>query len=93
MDQAVLAGISILDPQGFEDLHESGAGEHLADGDYPCREHAEPPRVQSAGQVLGKHGEALLGLVVARQSDRQQRQWLPGAVLVGDDMGADLVVQ
>ena len=80
-------------PQRFEDLQESGAVEHLADGYDPRREHAETPRVQSAGQVLGEHGKALLGLVVARQSDRQQRQWLPGAVLVGDDMGADLVVQ
>ena len=34
-----------------------------------------------------------MGLVVAGQPDREQRQWLPGAVLIGDDVGADLVVQ
>ena len=83
----------VVGPQRLEDLQESGAVEHLADGDDPRREHAEAPRVQSAGQVLGEHGEALLGLVVAGQPDREQRQRLPGAVLVGDDMGADLVVQ
>ena len=44
-------------------------------------------------QVLREHGQTLLGLVIARQSDRQQCQRLPGAVLIGDDMGADLVVQ
>ena len=70
-----------------------GAVEHLLDGDDPCREHAQASRVQAAGQVLGEHGKALLGLVVAGQSDGQQLQRLPGAVLVGDDMGADLVVQ
>ena len=83
----------ILGPKGFEDLQEVGAVEHLGDGDDPCREHAETPRVQSAGQVLREHGKAFLGLVVARQSDRQQLQGLPGAVLVGHHMGADLVMQ
>src|SRR4030095_11711715 len=55
--------------QRFEDVHESGAVQHVADGYNPRREHAEAPRVQSTGQVLGEHGKALLGLVVARQSD------------------------
>ena len=83
----------MLGPQRLEDLQEAGAVEHLGDGDDPGREHAETPRVQPAGQVLREHGEAFLGLVVAGQSDRQQLQGLPGAVLVGHDVGADLVVQ
>ena len=57
------------------------------------REHPQAPRVQAAGEVLGEHGETLLGLVVPGQPDGQQRQGLPGTVLVGDDVGADLVVQ
>ena len=65
----------------------------MADGDHSRRKHAKTPRVQSTGEVLGEHGKTLLGLVVARQSDRQQRQWLPGAVLVGHDVGPDLVMQ
>ena len=83
----------MIGPQRFEDLQESGAVQHLVDRHHPRREHPETPWVQSAAQVFGEHGKALLGLVVARQTDPQQGQWLPGAVLVGDDMGADLVMQ
>ena len=83
----------VVGAQRLEDVQEAGAVEHLADGDDPRREHPQASRVQPAGQVLGEHGEALLGLVVAGQADGQQRQGLPGAVLVGDDVGADLVVQ
>ena len=83
----------VLAPEQLEDLQEGGAIEQLGDRDDPGGEHAETPRVQPAGQVLREHGETFLGLVVARQSDRQQLQGLPGAVLVGHDVGADLVVQ
>jgi hypothetical protein len=83
----------MLCPQRFKDLQKSGAVEHLADGHHPRRKHPETPRVQSAGQILREHGKTLLGLVIARQSDPQQRQWLPGAIEVGDHMGADLMMQ
>jgi hypothetical protein len=80
-------------PQRLEDVHETGPVEQLADGNNSAAEHAQPARVQPAGEVLGEHRQPLLGLVVTRQPDRQQFQGLPGAVVVGDDVGADLVVQ
>ena len=93
MDQAVRAGIRWSFRNESKISRNPAPSSILPDGYDPRREHAETPRVQSAGQVLGEHGKALLSLVVARQPDRQQRQWLPGAVLIGDDMGADLVMQ
>ena len=93
MDHAVRAGIRYSARSDSKISRKPAPSSILADGDDPRREHAQTPRVQPAGQVLREHGESLLGLVVAGQADRQQRQWLPGAVLVGDDVGADLVVQ
>src|SRR6478736_8377097 len=83
----------IYGPQRFEDLQEAGTVEHLVDGQHPRCKHTQAPWIQSADDVLGEHGQALLGLVVSGQPDREQLQWLPAAVLIGDDVGADLVVQ
>ena len=92
MDQAVLDAIRCSARSDSKISRNPAPAEHLVDGDNPRREHPETPRIQSPDQILGKHGKSLLGLVVARQPNPQQRQGLPGAVLIGDHMGADLVM-
>ena len=66
---------------------------HLVDGDDPGRELAQPSRRETPGEVLGEHGQAFLGLVVAGESGAEQAQRLAGAVHVGDDVRADLVLE
>ena len=66
---------------------------HLVNRDDARGELAQPSRREPADEVLGEHGQALLGLVVAGESGAQESQRLVGAVDVGDDVGADFVLE
>jgi hypothetical protein len=66
---------------------------HLLHGDHPGRQLAQPPRGEPAHEVLDEDCEAFLGLVVLGEAGAQQSDRLVGPVDVGDDVGADLVLE
>ena len=69
------------------------AADHPVHGHHAAGELAEPERGEAAAGDLGEHGEALLGLVVAREPDAEHLDRLVAAVGLGHQVGADLVVE
>ena len=79
--------------QGGVHVLEGHAVDHQVDRDDPRGQLAQPGRRQPAHEVLGEHGEALLGLVVPGQPAGEHVQRLVGTVDVGHHVGPDLVVE
>ena len=62
------------------------------DGDDAPRELAQARGGELAGGDLGQHRDTLLGLVVAGETGAHHLQWLVGAVDLGDQVGAHLML-
>ena len=74
-------------------LDEARALRHPVDGEHPGGELAQSEGGEAAAADLGEHREPLLGLVVASESGAEHLDRLRGPVDLGDEVGADLVLE